>query len=43
MAATPRQVVGYCVTAELRGFDASSKYVALWSVCALVGGLGFVT
>lgn len=32
------QVVGYFVTSELRGFPASSSYVAFWTACAIVGG-----
>ncbi|MCD4536081.1 endonuclease/exonuclease/phosphatase family protein [Nocardioides sp. cx-169] len=38
MAATLLQVAGYYVTAELRGYDAGFTYVALWTVCAVVGG-----
>lgn len=38
LAATALQVVGYYATAELRGFEASSQYVALWSACAVIGG-----
>jgi hypothetical protein len=37
-AATLLQVVAYYVTADLRGFGVSMTYVALWSVCAVVGG-----
>jgi hypothetical protein len=36
--ATGMQVVGYYVTADLRGFGVSAAYVALWSACAVVGG-----
>lgn len=36
--ATLMQVVGYYVTAELRGYSASADYVVLWSACAVVGG-----
>lgn len=38
MAATLLQVVGYYLTAELRGFSANLSYVVLWSVCAVLGG-----
>jgi hypothetical protein len=38
IAATVLQVVGYYVTADLRGFGVSTTYVVLWSVCAVVGG-----
>lgn len=38
MAATFVQVVGYYVTAEVRGFDANLDYVLLWSACAVLGG-----
>ena len=36
--ATLLQVVGYYVTAELRGYDAGLTYVVVWTVCAVVGG-----
>lgn len=36
--ATLLQVVGYYVTAELRGYDAGLTYVVVWSLCALVAG-----
>lgn len=32
------QVVGYYVTAELRGFSAGGAIVAFWLACAVVGG-----
>ena len=38
MAATFLQVVGYYVTAELRGFGVNVDYVLLWSACAVLGG-----
>lgn len=37
-AATLLQVVGYYVTADLRGFGVSSTYVVVWSLCAVLGG-----
>jgi hypothetical protein len=38
LAATLLQVVAYYVTADMRGFGVSMNYVALWLVCAVVGG-----
>lgn len=38
LAATLLQVVGYYVTAELRGYDAGLTYVVVWSLCAVVAG-----
>lgn len=38
LAATVLEVVAYYLTAELRGFDASTRYVVLWTACAVVGG-----
>ena len=38
MAATLLQVVGYYVTADLRGFGVSTTYVVVWSLCAVLGG-----
>lgn len=38
VAATTLEVVAYYVTADLRGFGVSMNYVALWSLCAVVGG-----
>lgn len=38
LVATAMQVLGYYVTAELRGFDASTYYVLFWTACAAVGG-----
>lgn len=38
VVATLMQVVGYYAVAELRGFDASTHYLVLWSLCAVVGG-----
>ncbi len=38
MAATLLEVVGYYVTAELRGFAGNPQLVAMWTVCAIVGG-----
>jgi hypothetical protein len=32
------QLVGYSVTAELRGFSAGGSILVFWSACALVGG-----
>jgi hypothetical protein len=37
-AATTLEVVGYYVTADVRGFGVSTSYVVLWSLCAVVGG-----
>jgi hypothetical protein len=37
-AATLLQVVGYYVTADLRGFGVSTTYVLVWSLCAVFGG-----
>lgn len=36
--ATILHVVGYFVTADLRGFGANPRYVAFWTVSGLVGG-----
>ncbi len=38
LVATLLQVVGYYITAELRGYDAGLTYVIVWSLCALVAG-----
>ena len=38
MAATLLQVVGYYVTADVRGFGVSTTYVVVWSLCAVLGG-----
>lgn len=38
IAATLLQVVGYYITADLRGFGVSMTYVVLWSLGAVVGG-----
>lgn len=38
LVATLLQVVGYYVTAELRGYDAGLTYVVVWSLCAVVAG-----
>lgn len=38
LAASVLEVVGYYVTAELRGFTGSLRYIALWSLCAVIGG-----
>ncbi len=32
------QLVGYSLTAELRGFSAGGSIVVFWSACAIVGG-----
>jgi hypothetical protein len=32
------QLVGYYVTAELRGFAAGTSFVVFWTACAAVGG-----
>jgi hypothetical protein len=32
------QLVGYCVTSELRGFSAGGSIVVFWTACAFVGG-----
>lgn len=38
LVATAMQVLGYYVTAELRGFDAATYYVLFWTACAVIGG-----
>ena len=38
LVATLLQVVGYYATAELRGFGVNLAWVAMWAVCAIVGG-----
>lgn len=38
LAATALEVVGYYVTADLRGFGVSAHYLVLWSLCAVIGG-----
>jgi hypothetical protein len=37
------QLVGYSITAELRGFSAGGSIVVFWSACAIVGGPLFGT
>lgn len=38
LAATLMQVIGYYATAEARGFGVNLEWVAMWAVCAIVGG-----
>lgn len=38
LVACALQVVGYYVTAELRGFAAGGSIVVFWTACAVVGG-----